>query len=582
MTEAEFFSAPTQQRHRQYEALRAFYTGKHSAAEVAKMFNYKRSTVYSLIRDFKKRFDNNEYISDYFFCREQRGRKLTTPVDSLKDKIILLRKKYLSVPDIKVILDTQNSSISERHIHRILQDNGFAKLPRRCKIDRQTEYGKQVITAPKSQLIVNKSEKFQTKNAGLLLFISYIKQYSIDKLIEESLYPGTKQIPKLNSILAFIALKLSNVSRYTSDDLWCMDRGSGLFSGLNVLPKAGWYSSYSSRVTREMNISFLRAMHKQWHAYQLLSDTVNMDFVAVPYWGNSEHLEKNWSGTRRHALTSVLAALAEDPDSGMITYGDANVRHENESDVSVEFLDFYKESCNETPKYLVFDSKFTTYQNLSKLDDDKIRFITIRRRGKKIVEELLALPKEQWKTTRVPTSNGKIRTLTIYESTIKLSGYGKQKDIRQIAIQGHGKIKPALIISNDFTMKTNDVVRKYAQRWLVEKTISEQTHFFHLNRLSSSMVIKVDFDLTMSILAYNLYRLMAADLTGFNKNTAKTLYDKFIANEGHITCDDQTITVNLKKKRTLPLLLEAMQGKSVEKISWLGDRKVIIAAAATT
>jgi hypothetical protein len=39
------------------------------------------------------------------------------------------------------------------------------------------------------------------------------------------------------------------------------------------------------------------------------------------------------------------------------------------------------------------------------------------------------------------------------------------------------------------------VVRRYSRRWLVEKAISEQIEFFHLNRLSSSIVIKVDFDL---------------------------------------------------------------------------------------
>ncbi len=76
-----------------------------------------------------------------------------------------------------------------------------------------------------------------------------------------------------------------------------------------------------------------------------------------------------------------------------------------------------------------------------------------------------------------------------------------------IAIFGSGRIKPALIITNDFDLSIEHIVRKYARRWIVEKTISEQIEFFHLNRLSSAMVIKVDFDLTMSILAYNLYSL---------------------------------------------------------------------------
>ena len=63
---------------------------------------------------------------------------------------------------------------------------------------------------------------------------------------------------RLNSLLSFIALKLSGVRRYSHDDVWCMDRGLGFFAGLNVLPKAAWLTSYSHRVTREMNLQ-LRA-----------------------------------------------------------------------------------------------------------------------------------------------------------------------------------------------------------------------------------------------------------------------------------------------------------------------------------
>jgi hypothetical protein len=56
------------------------------------------------------------------------------------------------------------------------------------------------------------------------------------------------------------------------------------------------------------------------------------------------------------------------------------------------------------------------------------------------------------------------------------------------------------------------VVRKYCRRWPVEKGIAEQIDFFHLNRVSSSMVIKADFDLIMTVLAHNIYRLPASKL----------------------------------------------------------------------
>ena len=54
-----------------------------------------------------------------------------------------------------------------------------------------------------------------------------------------------------------------------------MDRGLGLFAGLNVLPKAAWLSSYSHRVTRSMNLEFLKRIHRCWVDNRLLSDTAN-------------------------------------------------------------------------------------------------------------------------------------------------------------------------------------------------------------------------------------------------------------------------------------------------------------------
>jgi hypothetical protein len=62
-----------------------------------------------------------------------------------------------------------------------------------------------------------------------------------------------------------------------------MDRGSGMFSGLNVLPKAAWNTSYSSRVTTDMNMDFLMKPSKKWVELGLTGDTVNLDFTAIPY-----------------------------------------------------------------------------------------------------------------------------------------------------------------------------------------------------------------------------------------------------------------------------------------------------------
>jgi hypothetical protein len=312
----------------------------------------------------------------------------------------------------------------------------------------------------------------------------------------------------------------------------------------------------------------------------LLEDTSNLDFTTIPYWGDDSHLENNWSGKRGKALSSMLAVLAHDPDTGLIDYGNANILQKDESAVVLEFLDFYHSNSikkEDKLRYIVFDSRFTNYENLRNLDQAGIKFITIRRRGKRMLDRISDLPSQGWEKVKVQCAGYKHRILRVYDEQVFLTGYDQQ--IRQITITGHGKIKPAVIITNDFELKVEKIVRKYSRRWLVEKTISEQIDFFHLNMVSSSMVIKVDFDLTMSILANNLYRLLALELERYSSLSVQGLYDKFVLNGADIIIKENTITVQLKKKRNLPLILEVMQQYYRLKYPWLNNMNVIFEGA---
>jgi len=533
---------------------------------------HKYRAFTSLVFDFKKNIDENNF-SERFFIQKHPGRIPGKDENKVRNIAVKLRKKNFSIEDIKVSLDAIGYKVSENSIYLLLKNEGFAKLPK-CSKQQKRQLERVKIEAKKTFVLSFEQEEFKTSSGGLLCFLPYIQKYGIDKIIQNSLYPQTQTMPRLQSILSFLALKLSSFRRYSSDDMWCMDRGTGFFAGLNVLPKTTWFSSYSHRVTKKMNLSFLKQLHRVWLETGLLSDTENLDFTTVPYWGEDGHLENNWSGKRNKALAGMLFVLAHDPDTGIIDYANADVKHKNESKVVLEFLDFYKQGVNknDTLKYIVFDSKFTNYENLSKLDDNRVKFITIRRRGKNIVEKINNIPKKDWKTIRIEKSGNKKRSIKVYDQIVYLRGYNKE--IRQIYITGNGKIKPAIIITNDFDISTNEVVRKYAKRWLVEKAISEQIEFFHLNKVSSSMVIKVDFDLTMSILAHNIYRLFALDLEGYSHMTSQSLYEKFIANSADIKVEDKQIFVNLKKKRNLPLILEKMELYKNCKFSWLDNKKI--------
>lgn len=585
MDPKQYFLSSDNTLKRRYDALRAFYMDGLTAQQAAQKFGYTLSSFYSLTRDFRA-FIKNHPKQDMFFKEVEMGRKpVSTP--TMDDMIADLRKQNFSAEDIVGIVNSQGFTVSYGYVYSFLSRAGFARLPRRSK-EVKSNLDLPKIKAPIAETLVFSQERFHSTATGLFAFLPIIRRYKIDTLIEESLYPQTKMISRLSSILSFIALKLSNVKRYSDDDLWCMDRGLGLFAGLNVLPKSAWLSSYSSRVTKDMNLQFLKSMHHIWVSHGLLSDTCNLDFTTIPYWGDTDHLENNWSGKRNKALASMLTVLAQDPDSGIIDYGSCDVQHKSQSRVVLEYLDFYYHKDTSTHKlnYLVFDSKFTNYENLSNLDDQQIKFITIRRRGKKVVQDLDERKKE-FKTIRVDSGGSKKRTLRVLDETIILRGYhdkktNEAKPIRQIAITGHGKTKPALIITNDFDRTTQELVRKYARRWLVEKGISEQIEFFHLNRISSSMVIKVDFDMVMTILAHNLYRLFARQLDRYSSSTAERIFEKFITNNGSIEITDDQIQIELKKKRDLPQLLEIIKENEEFKYPWLDNKKLVFYPSATS
>ena len=226
-------------------------------------------------------------------------------------------------------------------------------------------------------------------------------------------------------------------------------------------------------------------------------------------------------------------------------------------------------------RYLAFDSRFTTYANLARLDRDGVLFVTVRRRGQRLVEQARTLDAAARKQVRVPLQQGTC-LVQAHDARVTLRGY--DGELRQITVLRGRSRRPALLLTNDFDSSLAQILRRYARRWLVEKSIAEQLAFFHLNRLSSSR--SVDFDLAMTVTAYNLYRLLALDLPpGHRHLTARTLFEKMLSTGAEVSLDTDTCTVALKKKRNLPALLETLHAQEPVQIPWLGDRRIVFRGA---
>jgi len=89
------------------------------------------NALYSITRDFRDFLRNAGTVEDMFFIAKRPGRREKDAEGNITDLIIGLRKKYLSVPDIKAIVDSQGCKVSERYIHHVIRREGFGRLPRR-------------------------------------------------------------------------------------------------------------------------------------------------------------------------------------------------------------------------------------------------------------------------------------------------------------------------------------------------------------------------------------------------------------------------------------------------------------------
>ncbi len=484
-----------------------------------------------------------------------------------------MRKRNYSITDIKVLLDSKGKAVSLDTIDKVLKAEGFAPLPKRTRMERLAVSVPEKIEAPKSVSLELTDEKFITeRGAGPLVFLPLMEKLGLAEAIKSAGFPRTSELDDLQSVLSFLALKLLGGLRWSHDTKWNMDRALGLFAGLNVLPKSTALSTYSYRVSRSQNKRFLSALSRIFRDDELENGEFNLDFKAIPHWGDASVLEKNWAGSRSKAMKSLLALVAQDPSTGNLSYTNAEVKHRNQSDAVFDFVDFWKQGRGVAPKMLIFDSKFTTYKNLSELNqsEEKIKFLTIRRRSKSLIEKAEKIESDHWRKISVERSKGKYQKIRIYEEHCKLRHY--KGEVRQIVMTDHGRRKPTFLITNDFDADVGKLVKKYAGRWLVEQEIAEHVAFFNLNNPSSSIVVKVDFDLTISLLAHNLYRILASHLEGFEKCTVETISRNFLENGATVEIAGDRIKVFLKKKTHLPLLLDVPWMKCSTKLSWLGAK----------
>ena len=547
MKDATFFTHPIPDWQRRYEALRASFVDRLPARIVAQRFRYSPQYVRLLRHLFTSgKLDFSEPVPEGLTARRR--------IDAAtRQKIKTYRTHQLSSGDIVECLSDEGTEISVRTVERVLREEGFPKLPRRAR-RRMKMTVKGAHIPEKSQTITAQDlegQRLISSSAGLFLFAPFLAQFDLDPIIQSAGLPGSQIIPAKSYLLSFLALKLLGTERYAHVDDHAFDPGLGPFAGLNVIPKCTALSTYSYSLDEVHLLRLQEAFIKQGHRLRLYhGKIINLDFHTVPHYGEESILEEHWAGARGKTMKGALTLFAQDAETKLMLYTAADIRRSEANDQVFAFLSFWKNVHRGLKSTLVFDSKFTGYAQLSKLNQQNIKFLTLRRRGENLIHQVDQMA--PWKRIHIPHPKRKFPNPLVHESWVSLRHY--EGRVRQIVVRENGHEKPAFLITNDSDSPLELLVANYARRWRVENGIAEAVKFFHLNALSSPILIKIHFDVLMTLMADTLYTMFARHLRGFEECDAPTLYRHFIQGKGTLQVSQGKVNLFYPRRAHNPIL----------------------------
>jgi hypothetical protein len=253
--------------------------------------------------------------------------------------------------------------------------------------------------------------------------------------------------------------------------------------------------------------------------------------------------------------------------------GNAEVRKSEQADEILRFVEFWKSRTGKLPQELVFDSKLTTYANLNRLNKMGIRFITLRARSRKMLEQIYQTPLSAWRRIELEGVSRTYRNPRILDSRVSLTDY--QGPIRQISVMDLGHEEPTLLLTNQLRWSPAQLISRYAQRMLIENSLADGIEFFHMDALSSAAAMKVNCDLQLTLMASSLYRMLGVRIgRGYQRAKSQHIFRDFIDTTASVHISEDEIIVRFHKRAHNPLLIAAGFHKTDIRVPWLGGKRL--------
>src|SRR3954453_2664136 len=351
LTLARRFLEPPNPTHRQYEALRAFFVERVPSAEAAARFGYTPGSFRVLVHQFR-----NQPGRDFFVPTARAGRPPGKRI-RMREQVVALRKQNLSVHDISRALARDGEALSPAAVAAILEEEGFAKLPRRGDDERPDQPRPVVAEAADVRRLDLTPRHFRTKFGGLFLFLPWLVSTDLDAILARAGLPGSKMIPAACAVRSLLALKLFGNARHSHVMSSVLDEGLALFAGLNVVPKRSFLTEYSSRVPPACYPKLMRDWFDTVSRLGLNWGTsFDLDFHTIPFHGEDALVEKHYVSKRSRRQKGVLAFLAQDAGTRVFCYANGDLRKAEQADEVLRFARFWKRRTGHYPDELIFDS----------------------------------------------------------------------------------------------------------------------------------------------------------------------------------------------------------------------------------
>ena len=110
---------------------------------------------------------------------------------------------------------------------------------------------------------------------------------------------------------------------------------------------------------------------------------------------------------------------------------------------------------------------------------------------------------------------------------------------------------------------------------LIENGIEDGIDFFHIDALSSSVALKVNCDLQLTLMGSSLYRMLGARIgNGYAHAESRHLFRDFIEASARVTVSQDTVEVLFGKRAHSPLLLAAGFPDTDIAVPWWNGRRL--------